>query len=235
MTELEEQVARGQAALGRLIRQFIAVNDYKHVQLMSMAYAVTGVRWIHSSQISTLKQGATRNLTGFPLFSIALINRKIWEINEGIARAPRGTRMEDWENKKPMTREDGAALDIGDLWRIYFGEMKAPLFSECEIEGELSPETVKDICLHLHQCLARYASDNKEDALLVAENATKFIEDYDIVKAKKIKGVLLGVIDLSPEELSELIEEVADTLSRILLINIKPSQVLANDFSFAGE
>lgn len=210
---LEEQVNEGQAALGRLIRQFIAVNDFKHVQLMLMAHAVTGVRWLHSSQISTLKQGATRNLTGFPLYSLAAVNRAIFEINNNSTTIPRGTKSTDWKSKLPMLNADGKPLDIGDLWKIYFGEIKPVLFSE-------------DESLHLDDTLAANVSNQLNSMYIdyCKENQLEPVEHFDLIiklanltkdEQRTLKGVLFGAVDLSAEDASELLPKLTSLISEI--------------------
>ena len=226
MIDLEKQVVKGQAALGQLIRQFLAVNDYKHVQFMSMAHAVTGERWLHSSQISTLKRGATRNLTGFPLYSLALVNRKIWEINRGLAGIPGGTRKEDWENKLPMTRADGDPVDIGDLWRIYFGEMDPPLFNDVDSNPGIDDESAKKSCEEMHKVFKKLSEDRDVDSLTLIKEAVKAYPSKDPEHIKQVKSVLLGVSSLTADELMEAADEYAEMLSLLLNRKIQVYDVL---------
>jgi hypothetical protein len=203
MNDLEAQVERGQANLGRLIRQFFIINEYKHVQLMQMANSLTGIRWLHSSQISTLKRAAARNLTGFPLYSLALVNRKIWEINNDKTKTlPVGTRMEDWLDKRPMMNADNTPVDIGDLWRIYFGEMEAPVFYEVDTI-EIDDELAIVICSKLASLFAEISKTSEEKQITQIEKAIDGIGIRTREKTKLLKGLFLGVTELSAIEIKE--------------------------------
>jgi hypothetical protein len=214
MNDLEAQVERGQTSLGRLIRQFCIVNEFKHVQLMQMANSLTGIRWLHSSQISTLKRGAAKNLTGFPLYSLALVNKRIWEVNNGTGKRPTGTRPDDWLGKQPMLREDGTPLDIGDFWRIYFGEMDAPFFHQkdtIEVDDELA--TV--ICGKLGQIFSDVSKELQGSQIDAIE---KVIDDAGVrtkAKARLLKGVFLGVSELDAAELKENADTIASIVSSL--------------------
>jgi hypothetical protein len=229
MIDLEAQVTKGQASLGQLIRQFLAVNDFKHVQFMSMAHAVSGERWLHSSQISTLKRGATKNLTGFPLYSVALVNKKIWEINRGLAGIPSGTRKEDWENKLPMTGPDGDPLDVGDLWRIYFGEMQAPFFSGVDATPGIDEESARKSCNQMHSLFRKLSNQKKLDSLALVTEALKSYPSADAEKIKQAKGVLLGVTELTPDELMESADEYAEMLSKMTGEKIEVYDILYHE------
>lgn len=212
MNDLEAQVERGQASLGRLIRQFCIVNEFKHVQLMQMANSLTGIRWLHSSQISTLKRGAAKNLTGFPLYSLALVNQRIWEVNNGTGKRPPGTRPEDWLGKKPMLREDGTPLDIGDFWRIYFGEMEAPYFDQRD-SIEVDDELAGVICGKLSEIFFEVSKELQGSQI---ESIEKAIDDAGVrtrSKAKLLKGVFLGVSELDATELKENADTIASIIS----------------------
>jgi hypothetical protein len=213
MTELEQQVDQGQGALGRLIRQFFLVNDFKHVQFMQMAHALTGERWLHSSQISTLKRGGAKNLTGFPLYSVAAVNRRLWEIERGTAKHPPGTRPDDWEGRKPiMNPATSLPVDIGDLWRIYFGEMEPPYFTEkpvVELDDRLAENISKQIADIVTDCAI------KKGTSLVAyiDQTLLQCDDINATEARLLKGVCLGVIDLNAEQVTECVDGIAELLS----------------------
>jgi hypothetical protein len=231
MIDLEAQVTKGQAALGQLIRQFLAVNDFKHVQFMSMAHAVSGERWLHSSQISTLKRGATKNLTGFPLYSVALVNKKIWEINRGLAGIPSGTRKEDWENKLPMTDPEGNPLGIGDLWKIYFGEMQAPFFNEVDATPGIDEESARKSCSQIYSLFKTISAKNDIDSLTFVQKALEAYPSTDKDKKRQAKGVLLGVTILTPDELMESADEYAEMLSKLSGVKIEVYDILYHDIS----
>ncbi len=224
MNDLEAQVERGQAALGRLVRQFLAVNDYKHVQFMQMAHALTGVRWLHSSQISTLKRGAAKNLTGFPLYSLALVNRRIWEVNAGTASAPPGTRQEDWLGKSPMVSGDGDPLDIGDLWRIYFGEVDAPFFDHREII-EVDDDLAGLICTKISTIFAERSGSLKTGQTewldqVMERNAVRTRD-----RMRLIKGVFLGVAEMDAAELTANVGVIAKMLYELTQKEFTEQQV----------
>lgn len=221
---LEEQVAAGQEALGRLIRQFLAVNGFKHVQFMHMAQAVMGVRWIHSSQLSTLKQGGTKNITSFPLYSIASVNRRIFEIGNNLAKPPQGTAKADWVDKQPMLRPDGQPLDVGDLWRIYFGEMEAPLFTNGEID-ELDEVSAKKLSENLCQLYLQHCREREQEPMTYLATAMNTFPGTE-AQWRQLKGVLLGVVDLEPEEAVGLADKIAQFLSNLLGKEISKRQVL---------
>lgn len=212
--ELEQQVEAGQAALGRLIRQFFAVNSFKHVQFMQMAHALTGVRWLHSSQISTLKRGATKNLTGFPLYSVAAVNRRIYDISQGTATHPPGTRAADWAEKKPILRPDGSPIDVGDFWRVYFGEMEPPYFTDrliIEVDDKLALNVSKQV-----SAMCQEVAEREQIGLL--ELLPRFLEAYDCRDAAEerlIKGLVVGVIDLDAEQLTSMANGLAQGLQVI--------------------
>lgn len=215
LKNLEDQVLEGQAALGQLMRQFLAVNDFKHVQFMGMAHAVTGVRWLHSSQISTLKRGGTKNLTGFPLYSVAAVNKAIWEVNNGLREIPKGTRKEDWENKLPMIGPDGDPLDIGDLWRIYFGDMKPPLFSQSHITVDIDKNLAQKICEQYGDAFTTLAEAKGRDQMDTVRQALSVYPATNSDDLRKVKGVLLGVIDLTPDEVIDTIDDYAEMFSEL--------------------
>lgn len=217
--DLSQQVSNGQAALGKLVRQFLSRNDFRHVQFMTMAHAVTGARWLHSSQISTLKQGGSRNLTGFPLFSLAAVNRRIYEVNTGLAAPPAGTPRSDWEHKQPMLRPDGQPLDIGDLWRIYFGEMDAPLFTDMDLP-EFDDKSAATLSRRLHELYIEHCKSQGHEPMAYLPVAIALFQG-DADQQKLLKGVLLGVIDLDAEQAQDL----GDAISRFL------TQLLGRDFS----
>lgn len=221
---LEEQVAAGQEALGRLIRQFLAVNGFKHVQFMHMAQAVMGVRWIHSSQISTLKQGGTKNITSFPLYSIACVNRRIYEVNNDLAKPPQGTAKADWVEKQAMLRSDGQPLDVGDLWRIYFGDMEAPLFTNGDID-ELDELAAKKFSENLHKLYVEHCQKQEQEPMSYLASAMNMFPGTES-QWKHLKGVLLGVVDLEPEDAVGLSEKVAAFFSSLLGKEINKRQIL---------
>lgn len=223
--DLEQQVARGQEALGRLIRQFLNINEFKHVQFMTMAHAVTGVRWLHSSQVSTLKRGGTRHLTGFPLFSVAAVNRRLYEVNNGLQPVPAGTRASDWKEKHPMLRPDGQPLDVGDLWRIYFGEMEAPLFSEEEAPG-ITEGLAAALSQQLHRFYLQHCASHGHEPMAYLPAALALIE-CDAETRKLLRGVLLGVLELDGEQLEELQETLANWMSQLTGKGISVKQLLA--------
>lgn len=209
MNDLEAQIERGQHNLGRLVHQFLAVNDLKHVQLMSMASATMGVRWLHSSQVSTLKRGGTKNLTGFPLYSLACVNKKIWEVNNGLARAPKGTRMEDWEGKLPMVNEDGSPLTVGDLWMVYFGEMEPPLFTMkdgFDIDDHLAASIGKKI----RETFEQKCKAENLDELEVLASILKKLQSHDMTEIKGIKGIALGITEPDADMIHNLASVISD-------------------------
>lgn len=217
---LEQQVDQGNAALGQLVRQFFAVNDFKHIQFMGMAHTVTGERWLHSSQISSLKRGGTKHLTGFPLYSLAKVNQRIWEIGEGIAKAPPGTKADDWKDKMPMMNDaEGRPLDVGDFWRIYFGEMPAPLYTNQNME--IDDSLAKEICKKVTELFIRKAQEHEQTPMDFAKELIHYfpVSEPDILR--KVTGVLLGVIDLKGEEMTESIDDYTEMLSEGLGENIK--------------
>jgi len=221
---LEAQVVAGQEALGKLFRQFLAVNDFKHVQFMTMAHAVTGVRWLHSSQITSLKQGGSRNLTGFPLFSVAAVNRRIHEVNAGLAAPPPGTPKSDWEGKQPMLGPDGQPLDLGDLWRIYFGEMEPPLFSDLELSSfdDRLAATLSQRLYELYMAHCQQAGSEPMAYLPVALG----LFPGTASEQKLLKGVLLGVTELDAEEASALAAPLAEFLGQLQGKAISERQVM---------
>lgn len=212
--DLEAQVSAGQAALGQLIRQFLSVNDFKHVQFMTMAHAVTGVRWLHSSQISNLKTGGSRNLTGFPLFSVAAVNRRIYEIGAGLAKPPAGTPRSDWEGKVPILRPDGQPVDIGDLWRIYFGEMEAPLFSNVEAVS-FDGRTAAGLSHALHVIYMEHCRSTGHEPMAYLPKALALFPGSS-EEQKLIKGVLLGVLELDTDEATDFAGQIAEFLGQLL-------------------
>ena len=210
---LEAQVEAGQEALGKLIRQFLSVNDFKHIQFMTMAHAVTGVRWLHSSQISSLKSGGSRNLTGFPLFSVAAVNRRIHEVNAGLAGPPPGTPKGDWEGKQAMLRPDGQPLDLGDLWRIYFGEMEPPLFSNLELNS-FDDRLAAQLSLRLHELYMAHCQSAGCEPMAYLPAALALLPGSSSDR-KLLKGVLLGVNELDAEEATVLAAPLAEFLSQL--------------------
>lgn len=222
--DLEAQVIAGQAALGQLFRQFLAVNEFKHIQFMTMAHAVTGVRWLHSSQISNLKTGGTRNLTGFPLFSVAAVNRRIYEVNAGLASAPAGTPKGDWEGKQPMLRPDGQPIDIGDLWRIYFGEMEPPLFSHQELSAfdDRLAQTLSRSLHTLYMAHCQAAGSEPMAYLPVALGLFPGSKD----EQKLLKGVLLGVLEFDADEATALAGQIAEFLGQLQGKEVSERQVM---------
>jgi hypothetical protein len=229
MSKLQKQVTRGQASLGQLIRQFLAINDFKHVQLMSMANILTGERWLHSSQISTLKRGATKNLTGYPLYSLALVNKKIWEINNDVAGIPRGTRAEDWEYKTPMLREDGQPLDIGDLWRIYFGDMPAPLFNNEDGGLTITDDQAKIACDNMRAIFVGLSAKKQVDSLKLIEEAMRFYPSSTDEQLRLVKSMLLGITDMPAEELMQSIEELSEMFTRLSSRTIAINELIYPD------
>jgi hypothetical protein len=211
--DLEAQVAAGQEALGRLFRQFLAVNGYRHVQFMTMAHAVTGVRWLHSSQITSLKQGGSRNLTCFPLLSIAAVNRRIYEVNAGLAPPPPGTPKTDWEGKQPMLRPDGQPLDLGDFWRIYAGEMEPPLFSDQD-HVQFDDTLALKLSQQLHGLYVKHCQAAGSDPFSYLPIALGLFHGNQ-EQQKLLKGVLLGVTELDADEATDLSDPIADFLSQL--------------------
>lgn len=222
--DLEAQVIAGQAALGQLMRQFLAVNDFRHVQFMTMAHALTGVRWLHSSQISSLKTGGSRNLTGFPLFSVAAVNRRIYEVNAGLADPPPGTPRLDWENKQAMLRPDGQPLDIGDLWRIYFGEMEPPLFSDLEL-ASFDDRLAVTLSQKLHDLYMEHCKGVSSEPMAYLPVALGLFPG-SADEQKLLKGVLLGVLELDASEATALSGPLAEFLSRLLGKEFSERQVM---------
>lgn len=223
--DLELQVSKGQEALGKLIRQFLAINGFKHVQFMTMAHAVTGVRWLHSSQVSTLKRGGTRHLTGFPLFSVAAVNRRLYEVNNNLQPVPPGTRASDWKDKRPMLRPDGQPLDVGDLWRIYFGEMEAPLFNE-EEAPEITDQLAQALSQQLHRFYLQHCASHGQEPMAYLPAALALM-DSDAETRKLLRGVLLGVLELDPLQLEELQEGLASWMSQLTGKEISGKQLFA--------
>lgn len=223
--DLEAQVVAGQEALGRLLRQFFAVNDFKHIQFMTMAHAATGTRWLHSSQISTLKQGGTRHLTGFPLFSVAAVNRYIFNVNAGLASPPTGTRKADWEGKHPMLKPDGQPLDVGDLWRIYFGEMEPPLFTLDGIE-EIDEPMAQKLSVKLHDYYLDHCREQGVEPMAFMATALKGFK-ADPAMAKLLRGVLLGVLELDAATATDLLPALADWMGQLQGKEVNERQVLA--------
>lgn len=221
---LEEQVVAGQAALGQLFRQFLAVNGFKHIQFMTMAHAVTGVRWLHSSQISNLKAGGTRNLTGFPLFSVAAVNRRIYEINAGLASPPAGSPRADWQDKQPMLRPDGQPIDIGDLWRVYFGEMEPPLFSQQELIS-LDDRLAQALSSNLHTLYMAHCQAAGSEPMAYLPVALGLFPGSK-EEQKLLKGVLLGVLELDAEEATALAGQIAEFLSQLQGKEVSERQVM---------
>ncbi len=228
--DLEAQVASGQEALGRLMRQFLAVNGYKHVQFMTMAHAVTGVRWLHSSQITSLKQGGSRNLTGFPLFSVAAINRRIYEVNAGLAVPPPGTPRGDWEGKQAMLRPDGQPLDLGDLWRIYFGEMEPPLFSDQE-QDPFDDASALKLSQGLNRLYIEYCKSVGSEPYSHLPTALALFEGTP-EQRKLLRGVLLGVTELDGDEATDLTDSLAAFLSQLQGKAVNARQVM--DLALSG-
>ena len=224
MIDLEAQVAKGQHNLGRLIHQFLAVNDLKHVQLMSMATATMGVRWIHSSQVSTLKKGGTKHLTGFPLYSIACVNRKIWEVNSGLSDVPKGTRKEDWEDKLPMVKEDGNPLTVGDLWMVYFGEMEPPLFTAKD-GFDIDDRLAEDIGKRVKEMFDRKVKAEGMEELEYLGAVLKKLPGHPVASVRKLKGIALGVMDTTADDIHELAPVISDFLSVIEGREIKENAV----------
>ena len=224
MIDFESQVVAGQEALGRLFKQFLAINDYKHVQFMTMAHAVTGVRWLHSSQITNLKQGGSRNLTGFPIFSVAAVNRRIYEVNAGLAAPPPGTPKSDWEGKQPMLRPDGQPLDLGDLWRIYFGEMQPPLFSDQDqapFDDQLAIKLSQRLNrLYLEHCQS--IGSEPFSYLPIALNLFTGTPEQQ----KLLKGVLLGITELDGDDATAMTEPLAGFLSQLQGKTVTERQVM---------
>ena len=221
---LEQQVVAGQEALGKLFRQFLAVNDFKHVQFMTMAHAVTGVRWLHSSQITNLKQGGSRNLTGFPLFSVAAVNRRIHEVNAGLATPPPGTPRSDWEGKQPMLRPDGQPLDLGDLWRIYFGEMEPPLFSDLELSS-FDDRLAATLSQRLHELYMAHCHNAGSEPMTYLPVALGLFPG-SASDQKLLKGVLLGVTELEADEAAALAAPLAEFLSQLQGKAVNERQVM---------
>ncbi len=206
------------------MRQFLAVNDYKHVQFMTMAHAVTGVRWLHSSQITSLKQGGSRNLTGFPLFSVAAVNRRIYEVNAGLAAPPPGTPKSDWEGKQPMLRADGQPLDLGDLWRIYFGEMDPPLFSDQD-HAPFDDHLAIKLSQRLHRLYIEHCQAVGSEPFSYLPVALGLFSG-DGEQQKLLKGVLLGINELDAEEATALAEPLAGFLSQLQGKTLNERQVM---------
>jgi len=215
MQDLESKVQNGQQELGKLIRQYFAVNNFTHLQFQAMAHAVMGVRWIHSAQISTLKrEGGTKNLSGFPLYSIACVNKRLYEIIQGNEKVPPGTRKIDWEGKLPMLTAEGNPLTVGDMWMIYFGEIEAPLFSN-KIEIELDAHLAKRLSKRIHDIYMDYCKDNsKEPMSFLQEALAMFIANPE--GKKLFRGVLLDVIELDEYTAKEYASSIADFLSNLL-------------------
>ena len=215
MQDLESRVQHGQQELGKLIRQYFAINNFTHLQFQAMAHAVMGVRWIHSAQISTLKrEGGTKNLSGFPLYSIACVNRKLYEIIQGTAKIPPGTRKIDWEGKLPMLTEQGEPLTVGDLWMIYFGELEPPLFTNQE-EIQLDDNLAKKLSKKIHYIFMDYCKkNNKEPMAFLPEALAMFIATTE--GKKMFRGVLLDVIELNEDTAKEYVVPMADFLSTLL-------------------
>jgi len=188
---------------------------------MGMAHAVTGVRWLHSSQISTLKRGGTKNLTGFPLYSLAAVNKKIWEVNNNLSEIPRGTRKEDWKDKLPMIRLDGNPIDIGDLWRIYFGEIKPPLFASKHVDMEIDQAAAETICGYYADAFNLIVEKKKLNAMETVRQALTFYPTTSSEDLRKVKGVLLGVIDLKAEEVTDSLDDYAEMFSSLAKASIK--------------
>lgn len=209
---IERQVEIGQKALGRLVRQFFAVNDFKHIQFMSMATAITGVRWLHSSQISVIKAGATKNLTGFPLFSIASVNRRIHDINAGLAKPPKGTLPEDWEGKQAMLRPDGKPLDIGDLWRIYFGEMEPPVFTAEDLSFNQQQAGV--LSKQLHRLYLQHCGNANVEPLAHLNTAMGLF-NADADDRQIVKAVIVGITELEADDASRLAPNIAEFLAAL--------------------
>lgn len=221
---IADQVLAGQAALGQLMRQFLAVNDFKHVQFMQMAHAVTGARWLHSSQISSLKTGGTRNLTCFPLLSVAAVNRRIYEINAGLAAPPLGSSRSDWEHRTPMLRPDGLPLDVGDLWRVYVGEMEPPLFSAQDLP-QIDDRLAAGLSAKLHQLYMTHCKEaNREPVAQLPVALAPFHGDAE--EQRLLKGVLLGVLELSGDQAVGLSSELANFLSQLLGTPFSERQIL---------
>jgi hypothetical protein len=221
---IEDQVLAGQAALGQLMRQFLAVNDFKHVQFMQMAHAVTGARWLHSSQISSLKTGGTRNLTCFPLLSVAAVNRRIYEINAGLAAVPPGSSRSDWEHRIPMLRSDGLPLDVGDLWRVYVGELEPPLFSAQDLP-QIDDRLAANLSAKLHQLYMAHCKQADREPMAQLPVALSLFHG-DSEEQRLLKGVLLGVLELSGDQAIGLAPELANFLGQLLGEPFSERQVL---------
>jgi hypothetical protein len=113
-----------------------------------------------------------------------------------------------------MAKEDGTPLDIGDLWRIYFGEIEPPFF-DAKDAIELDDDLAALVCNKIAKLFGKHSQQfeigQTEWLDLELESAGVGTRD----RIRLLKGVFLGVSELDAGELRSNVEAIVKVLNAL--------------------
>lgn len=81
----------------------------------------------------------------------------------------------------------------------------------------------------MHSLFRKLSNEKKLDSLALVTEALKSYPSTDAEKIKQAKGVLLGVTELTPDELMESADEYAEMLSKMTGEKIEVYDILYHE------
>jgi hypothetical protein len=203
---LDEQLEAGRRQWTVAWRRF--ARQWTQPQLLKLADAVMGGRYLHSSQISGFATGKLRE----PAPKVFVV---IGRLNQCIATGQLPSDLQAlWVNKKVLTDKDGTTLDAVGCFRAFTGELDLGLGSIRYIPEDQVDEAVKHLGRYVRGQLSKAGVD--------------FIEALPDLVAEcgaSAQAVLLGK-SMSSDELTESLQAI-EAMLRLKGLDINEDRLWA--------
>ncbi len=197
---LEEQLEEGRRQWTIAWRRF--ARQWTQPQLLKLADAVLGGRYLHSSQISGFATGKLREPS--PKVFVA-----IGRLNQAIAKSKIASGLKELlENKDFLKDKNGNPLDETGCFQAFTGQLDLGIAKSRYIPKEQVDEACKSLGRHLRARLAEAGIDFIEE-----------LHDITMKHGSHVRSILLGV----PMDAEELVDALRETECLLLEKGIRES------------
>lgn len=195
-----QEYDEGIATFCRLFIHWMDSNRWTHPVLIELVRAaLDGASWLHSSQITALRQGKLRNPGPRGFIAIAELNKAMFEYKTSKRLVPGTTTDLNYLQGYAIT-ENGAPPEVGWWFEVFCGQ-RIPKDVDLDIQFRTDIEAAdfsRGYARLVRQLMAYRGFD-------LFENLDKVVKTYypagDQDRVQKVSSVLLNQAVWTPEEL----------------------------------